>query len=255
MRRILSILVALLFAIPVVNVAADKDDRRSTLPDATIKTLVEHRLIKEGVLRDNNIQVSVDDHVVTLTGKVRSHAERQRAEARARSVDDVNSVINRLEVAAPDRADAQIAADIAKEIRSFVFFDIFDWVEGEVKDGVVTLKGAVRESWRRSDYERLAETVEGVKEVRNEIRVLPVSILDDEIRVAVARQIYGDPMFARYANRSLPPIHIIVENGRVTLKGAVATPLERQVVESKVRSGVLAMDVMNDLKVESQVKG
>lgn len=257
MKGALSILAVIFLAASATSAITDKQDkqdRRDGLSPATIKTVVERRLIKEGIQRDGNVEVSVDDGIVTLKGKVRSYAEKRKAERAARGVDDVMSVENKLEVEVPSHADQQLADEIAKQIRSFVFFDIFDWVEGEVHDGVVTLRGAVREPWRREDYERLAESVEGVKEVRNEIRVLPTSIYDDQLRIAAARLIYGDPRFARYANRALRPIHIIVENGRITLKGAVANQLERQLIEAKIRSGVLAFDVVNDLKVDEQAK-
>ena len=115
----------------------------------------------------------------------------------------------------------------------------------------MTLKGYVREPWRKKEYERLAEAVAGVSQVNNQIEVLPTSGYDDQIRIAAARAIYGDPRFVRYANRSLPPIHIVVNNGRVTLKGAVANQLEKQLAESLVRTEVLSFDVANELTVDS----
>lgn len=231
--------------------AQEKHDR---MTDATIKMVVEHKLSHAGLQRQNNITVAVDDAVVTLQGKVRSLAEKKRAEKAARSVDDVTRVENELVVEAAGRTDREIAREVTREIRSFAFFDIFDWVEGEVKNGVVTLKGAVREPWRKDDYARLAETVPGVKEVKNELRALPLSPYDDQLRIAAARQLYGDPRFVRYANRALPPIHIVVENGRVALKGAVATPLEKQLAETIVRSGLLSFEVQNDLVVDSEME-
>jgi len=65
--------------------------------------------------------------------------------------------------------------------------------------------------------------------------VLPLSTFDDHIRWAAASTIYRDPMFTAYAIQANPPIHIIVENGKVTLKGVVATPMEKQIAETKVR--------------------
>jgi hyperosmotically inducible protein len=224
------------------------------LPDATIKTLVEHRLIEEGLQRDTNIQVSVEDQIVVLRGAVRSLVEKKQAERQANRVMDVMRVENHLVIQAPDRSDQQIADHLARAIRSFVFYDIFDWLGGQVNNGVVTLTGSVREPWRKADYERLAEGVRGVREVKNEIRVLPTSIYDDQIRVAAARSIYGHPAFRRYANRSLPPIHIVVDGGRVTLKGAVASNVERQLAESLVRTRVLTFEVINDLAVDTEMQ-
>jgi len=65
-------------------------------------------------------------------------------------------------------------------------------------------------------------------------------------------QSISDPTFTAYAIQANPPIHIIVENGKVALKGVVATPMESQVAEANVRTRVMAFDVTNDLKVEER---
>lgn len=223
---------------------------RPRLSDAMITTMVAHRLMDKMVLREDNIEVLVRDGAVTLTGTVRSLAEWKRAEKEALDADDVSSVRNELRIAKEDRTDRQIAEDLSSEIRRYVFYDIFDWIEGSVEQNRVTLKGSVREPWRKADYERLAEGIAGVTEVKNELEVLPLSAFDDQLRIGIARRLYGDPRFVRYANRSLPPIHLIVRNGRVTLEGVVATPLERQLAESIVRTGSLTFEVVNRLRVE-----
>ena len=228
--------------------------RHKMLSDAMVKTLVEHRLIKHDLQREDNIQVSVEDHIVKLEGTVQSVAEKHWAKRLASRVEDVQRVENQLVIKVSDRSDQQIAEGVARSIRRFVFYDIFDWIAGEVYNGVVTLKGSVREPWRKTDYERRAEAVAGVRQVDNKIEVLPTSIYDDQIRVAAARSIYGHPSFVRYANRSLPPIHIVVKNGKIALKGAVANKIERQLAGSLVRSGVLAFDVVNDLTVDTKMK-
>jgi len=92
-----------------------------------------------------------------------------------------------------------------------------------------------------------------VKQIENEVRVLPLSTFDDQIRYAAYRAIYRDPQFRTYLIGPNPPIHIVVENGKVTLKGMVATPMEKQLAEMKVRSGVMAFDVNNDLQVEKKL--
>jgi hyperosmotically inducible protein len=146
--------------------------------------------------------------------------------------------------------DDQLAEAVAHAIRMYPRYDIFDWVEGTVHNGIVTLTGAVREPYRKDDYKRIVEEVPGVKQINNDLRVLPLSTFDDQIRRAASSAIYRDPMFTAYSIQANPPIHIIVENGNVTLKGVVATPMEKQVAESKIRSGLLAFDVTNDLQVE-----
>ncbi len=248
--KAVSIIFSLLLALGAVTATgyAQQSDR---LPDDTIEALVKNRLTRAGLTQANNIKVDVDDGIVKLEGKVISNAARRRAEQLAARVDDVMRVENKLEVEAKSRNDQVVADEIAKDIRGHAFFDIFDWVEGRVVNGVVTLTGAVREPWRREEYANIAEDVLGVREVNNQIRVLPTSIYDDQLRVQTARLIYGDPRFVRYANRSNPPIHIIVENGRITLEGAVGTELEKNLAGSIVRSGTLSFDVANNLKVDS----
>jgi hyperosmotically inducible protein len=146
--------------------------------------------------------------------------------------------------------DDQLAERVAHAIRMYPRPEVFDWVEGTVHDGVVTLTGAVREPFHKDDYGKIVAGIPGVKQVRNELRVLPLSTFDDQIRLAAASTIYRDPMFTVYAIQANPPIHIIVENGKVTLKGVVATPMEKQIAETKVRTNVMAFDVTNDLQVE-----
>jgi hyperosmotically inducible protein len=77
-------------------------------------------------------------------------------------------------------------------------------------------------------------------------------MFDDQIRRAASRAIFRDPMFTGYAIQANPPIHIVVENGKVTLKGVVANPMDRQIAETRVRTNVLAFDVTNDLKIEER---
>ena len=150
------------------------------------------------------------------------------------------------------REDQRLAAQVSDEISSSVNYDVFDWVGGRVVNGVVTLRGAVRLPYRKDEFARVAQQVPGVKEVRNEIRVLPASFNDDRLRVQTARIIYGDPAFTRYAVGYDRPVHIIVENGHITLEGTVGSQLDKQLMEAKVRSATLAFGVQNDLQVEGE---
>ena len=93
--------------------------------------------------------------------------------------------------------------------------------------------------------------IAGVSEINNQIKVLPLSNYDDEIRLRALRTIYGSSTLSKYALGANPPIHIIVDNGRVVLKGVVANTMDRQIAESLVRSNSLAFDVKNELQVET----
>lgn len=104
---------------------------------------------------------------------------------------------------------------------------------------------------RQLVIDRLLEReIAGVQEIKNEVRTLPTSRFDDELRYAVARQIYGDPLFWNYAIQVNPPIHIIVEHGAVTLTGVVNSEVERRKAEMVARTTFSVMSVTNKLQVE-----
>ena len=145
----------------------------------------------------------------------------------------------------------EIAEAVRRSIVTHPNYDVFDWIEARVFDGMVTLSGSVREPWHKSEFEKRVMNIAGVSKIDNQIRVLPLSSYDDEIRLRVVKTIYGSSMFERYALGANPSIHIIVENGRVVLKGIVANTMDRQVAESLVRTNSLALDVKNELQVET----
>jgi hyperosmotically inducible protein len=132
------------------------------------------------------------------------------------------------------------------------FYGVFDDLEYRVDpDGTVTLQGAVRDPTLKTDAERAVKKIEGVERVVNNIEVLPTSPMDDRIRLAVYRAIYGNDVLAPYSLRAVPPIHIIVKNGHVTLKGVVARPMDKQIAEMQAKSvpGVFSVD--DELQVEN----
>jgi hyperosmotically inducible protein len=93
----------------------------------------------------------------------------------------------------------------------------------------------------------------GIKGVVNRIEVLPASRSDDELRNGIANAIYGNSAFSRYASQPNPPIHIIVERGRVTLEGVVNSNLDRQLAYT-IASMFPAFKVTNMLRTEEEVK-
>jgi osmotically-inducible protein OsmY len=148
-------------------------------------------------------------------------------------------------------SDDAIANRIVKEILRYSRYTIFDDVNVSVDRGVATLSGRVTMPYKAKDMARLASRVKGVLEVNNDLGVLPVSIYDDRLRQSIARQIYNDPVFSRYAIHVNPPIHIIVERGNVTLTGAVNSKVERQKAEVIVRSTSGVFGVENQLRIDS----
>jgi len=156
--------------------------------------------------------------------------------------------------AAPaDRKDFQIVKDVATSVERYTQFTIFDDVSASVKAGVVTLTGKVTMPFKRDDIERRVAKVDGVRDVRNQITVLPVSQWDDELRRRIARSIYGNSSFWNYAIMPNPPIHIVVEHGHVTLTGVVSSEVDRMMARS-LASGSGAFSVTNALKTDAEVR-
>src|SRR5262245_12662252 len=82
-----------------------------------------------------------------------------------------------------ERKSLQIVNDVYREVRNYTRFTIFDDVRvGVAEDGVVVLTGRVTMPFKRNDIGRIAERVDGVSAVRNELGVLPVSPYDDDLR-------------------------------------------------------------------------
>ena len=151
---------------------------------------------------------------------------------------------------AQDDTDARLQDGIARSLQSYTRLTIFDDVTAHVENGVVTILGKVTMPFKKNEIAKRLSEVAGVLELRNEITVLPVSIEDDDLRKRVARAIYGNPAFYRYAAMARPPIHIIVENGGVTLTGVVPTEVDRALARS-LASGKGERSVTCALRTES----
>src|SRR6202049_1988245 len=112
--------------------------------------------------------------------------------------------------------------EVRHQLVTLPYYSVFDDLGYNVDNGVVTLYGAVRQPWLKSDAERAVKHISGVNQVINNIKVLPLSPMDNRIRAAEYRAIFGFGSLYRYAMGANPSIHIIVDNGHVTLTGVVA---------------------------------
>ncbi len=161
-------------------------------------------------------------------------------------------------LAAAAEQEKAISAHIIREVRhelvTLPYYGVFDWLEFEVRpDNTVVLRGQVVRPTTKSDAENRVEDIDGVAKVINEIEVLPVSPQDDRLRLALYRAIYSfnSPLF-RYATQSVPPIHLIVNRGRATLKGVVATKGDANLAYIRARSVPGLFEVENELQVEGE---
>lgn len=148
-------------------------------------------------------------------------------------------------------ARQRVLSRVADAIVSYPRYTVFDYVDGDYERGTLTLWGKVTQPFKRTDIERLVQRLEGVEQVVNEIEVLPVSTFDDRLRQDIARAIYGNPSFWQYASMPNPPIHVIVDRGRVTLVGVVQSEVERQLARSLATS-LGAFSVTNNLMTERE---
>ena len=154
---------------------------------------------------------------------------------------------------AADRKDLQVAHDVSRQVLTYPQFSIFDSVHMQVDSGVVTLTGKVTMPFKKNDLEKRIGKIDGVRGLRNDIGVLPVSQFDDDLRHRVSRAIYTNPSFWNYAAMANPPIHIIVEGGHVTLAGVVNSNVERMLARS-LATGLGELSVTNALKTDAEVK-
>lgn len=149
----------------------------------------------------------------------------------------------------------RIIKEVRHELVMLPYYGVFDNLSFKVDpDGTVTLLGQVARPVLKSDAENVVKRIEGVEKVVNSIEVLPTSSVDDDIRRAVYRAIYGNSVLSQYQLRAVPPIHIIVNHGHVALEGVVARAMEKQVAGVQANSVSGVFSVANNLQVEQDDK-
>jgi hyperosmotically inducible protein len=149
-----------------------------------------------------------------------------------------------------EKGRARIVREVRHEIAMLPYYSVFDNLAFKVEGDSVTLLGQVRLSALKSDAENAVKGIEGVTRVVNQIEVLPPSPDDDRIRRETFRAIYSFPSFERYAIQAVPPIHIIVKSGHVTLEGVVANESDKNIAGVRANSVPGVFSVTNNLRVE-----
>ena len=155
--------------------------------------------------------------------------------------------------AAPaEQADlSRLERQVRHELVMLPFYGVFDNLSFKVDGSTVTLMGQVARPSLKKSAERVVMNVEGVERVENQIQVLPNSNHDDDIRIAVYRAIYSQPALQRYQLRAVPPIHIIVDKGNVTLEGVVASEADKNIAGIQANGVGGVFKVTNNLRVEN----
>jgi hyperosmotically inducible protein len=150
---------------------------------------------------------------------------------------------------AKSRAEERIVKEVRHEILTLPFFGVFDNITYKVEGYKVTLMGQASRPSLKKDIENVVKKIEGVEQVDNQIEVLPTSNMDDQLRVALYRAIYGYPSLERYAMPVNRPIRIIVKNGHVTLEGVVDNEGDKNLVNMRANSVSNVFSVTNNLRV------
>jgi len=199
----------------------------------------------------DRLQLRSEDGKVVLEGTAVRLKDKYEAEKIAKKQLKTD-VVNNIVVSGPNRSDQEITVDVIAKIRNRATTGnrVFDSLEVGTRDGVVTIKGKVREAILQDVAEEATMEVPGVKSVDNQIEILPPSQGDDRLRLAIYRRLRNDDRLFYYFLGARPSVSIIVERGRVTLSGFVDTEGDRIIAGSLVRqiNGVLSVD--NQLKVD-----
>ena len=217
--------------------------------DQDIETRVEQQLAKKSQF--HNLQSSVEDGIVTLTGSVDLYQQKLDAAKKVKKLANVQGVRNLIAVEGASVSDAQLAAQLDRKLYydRIGYGNQFNYVTASVKDGVATLSGETRTDVDRDSALSLANFMPGVKDVVNDIRVAPVSTFDDDIRIRAMRAIYRDPVLSRYSVDPALPIRIVVSNGKLSLYGTVDNVMDKNVAGIKA-SGIFGVfKVQNNLQV------
>ncbi|MGH9472657.1 MAG: BON domain-containing protein [Terriglobales bacterium] len=198
-----------------------------------------------------DVHPSVDDRVVTLTGSVGLLQNKLEAAHKARQVASVNGVVNQIQVNGPAVPDQQLKRDLADKLTydRMGMGQTFNALTVKVSHGVVTVGGEVRDYPSRDSALDIIADTKGVKGMVDQIKVAPLSPMDDQIRLEAARRIYGNPSLAMYANNPAHTIRIVVTNGHVTLAGVVISQVDKSLAGNAVRTIPGVFSVQNDLVV------
>lgn len=145
----------------------------------------------------------------------------------------------------------RIVREVRHELLMLPQFSIFDNLSYKVENNTVTLSGQVRNPVLKDEAQSAVKHIEGVEQVNNEIEILPPSFNDDRIRRQEARAVFNQPRLFEYATQPVPPIHIIVKNGHVSLEGTVRNQADKDVAGIQANTVPGVFSVQNDLQVEN----
>jgi osmotically-inducible protein OsmY len=202
--------------------------------------------------RFKDVSIAVQNGVVTLRGTVNLYADKEDADKKSHHRHNVKAVQNLIEVAGPTVEDVALRNKLAEKLtydRVGYGTTAFNAFTIGVQNGVVTLGGVAYGPTDKDSALSLVANFPGVKDVVDNIEVAPVSPMDDRIRLATARAVYGAPQLNKYAIDPAKPIRITVVNGNVTLSGMVDNQADKDVANIKANGVPGVFKVTNNLQV------
>ena len=208
--------------------------------------------------RYKDVKTTVHDGVVTLSGTVSVYADKEDADNKAHHRKNVKTVDNMIEVAGPAIDDLQLRNKLSEKLaydRVGYGTTAFNALTIGVTDGVVTLGGIAYGPMDKDSALSLTANYPGVKDVIDNIEVAPVSPMDDRIRLAEARAIYGASRLNKYAMDPAKPIRITVVNGNVSLSGVVDNQGDMDVANIRANGVAGVFKVTNNLQVAGTSAG
>jgi osmotically-inducible protein OsmY len=202
----------------------------------------------------SNVKVVVDNGIATLSGSVDLYEYKADAAKRVMHAKGVTAVRNQIAVTGPTVSDQQLRDKLVEKLEydRVGFGNVFDAIAVGVENGVVTLGGHAHNYVNRDSAIALVATMPGVKEMIDNIEVDPVSIMDDQSRMAVARAIYSFPTLNKYAIDPGMPIRISVQNGNVELYGVVNSQADKDAAYLRANGVSGVFSVKNYLQVANQ---
>jgi hyperosmotically inducible protein len=219
--------------------------------DQQIQQAVSQRIHDAKQLQ--SVSSSVEDGIVTLTGTVNLYQDKLDAAKKAKKISNVTGVRNDIVVAGETVPDGQLQQKLAKKLaydRVGYYDNAFNYLALDVKDGVVTINGDTVNDMAKDSAMAILARTPGVKDVVNDVKVLPVSMFDDSLRARTARAIYRDTVLGRYASDPVHPIRIVVDNGHVTLYGSVDSNMDKNIAGMRASSVPGVFSVANKLVVD-----
>jgi hyperosmotically inducible periplasmic protein len=218
--------------------------------DTNLQSDVTNKALNKPNLKD--VKATAHDGVITLTGTVPLFDLKQEADKRTHKIKGVRGVSNEIQVVGSNLSDSVLEAKLVKAIsydRVGYGTTPFNAISVQVQDGTATLSGDAYGPVDAASALALAASTPGVKNVVNQVRVDPLSMMDDRSRMQLFRTIYGFPTLSKYAMNPAKPIRISVQNGNVTLYGVVDSQMDKDVAGIRANSVPGIFKVTNDLKV------